>query len=133
MDDDKKLIYLIFNAGRMIKEKVRSIACSSYIELEILSFTARAKNPTMQDIAKYLHIKPPSATSMIKGLVRKNKLKRVKDKNDRRIVRIELTKLGKNLLKKRYEILFKNIEKTFSKVSKKDKKTLISIIEKLNQ
>ena len=87
----------------------------------------------MRAIADYLHIKPSSATPMIDNLVKKGNLKRTKDKKDRRIVYIGLTKKGLKSLQKKYKTIHKTLEKVFGKLSDKDKKNLVKIFEKIHE
>jgi DNA-binding MarR family transcriptional regulator len=133
METNDKLLSEIFNIGRIIREKVSS-SCStdfSQAEIEVLKFLDKNKNTRMRDIANYLHIKPSSATTAIKTLARKGFLKRIGDKNDRRVVYVSLTPKGLKTLQKKYKTVHNAIGKIFAKLSEKDKKTLINIFSKI--
>ena len=91
METNEKLLSSIFNVGRLIKEKLHSNNCPVVFtqgEMEVLKFLKGTKNTTMKSIANYLCIKPSSATSAINNLVKKGYVKRIQEKNDRRVVYI---------------------------------------------
>lgn len=135
METEEKLLSAIFNLGRLIREKMHSDKCSSdftHAEIEVLKFMYKEKNTTMRAIADYLHIKPSSTTPIIDHLVRKGSLKRIKDKNDRRVVYIKLTSDGLKSLQKKYKSIHKTLAKVFGKLNEKDKKNLIKIFEKIH-
>ena len=101
-------------------------------EIEVLKFIGKNKNIKMRAVASYLHIKPSSTTPLIENLVKKGSLKRVEDKNDRRAVYISLTSKGLKSLHKKYKVIHKTISKIFGRLSEKDKKNLINILEKIH-
>ncbi|MGD0576818.1 MAG: MarR family transcriptional regulator [Candidatus Staskawiczbacteria bacterium] len=136
MDINEKLLSAIFNVGRLIKEEIHSSNCLADFtntEIEILKFLRDKKKTTMKSIADYLHIKPSSATPVIDGLVRIGSIKRAPDKNDRRVVQIEITPKGSASLQEAFKNMHKIIGKIFGKLSEKDKKNLIKIFEKIHE
>ena len=134
MNQEEKLLSSIFNVGRLIREQICASNCLAdftQTEIEILKFLHGKKNTTMKSIADHLHIKPSSATPLIDNLAKKGNIKRIQKKNDRRMVHIALTPKGMKSLQKKYKNIHKTIRKTFGKLSEKDKKTLIIILEKI--
>ena len=83
----------------------------------------------MKSIADFLKITPPSVTELIKEMERKNLVKKVSDKKDKRITFITLTETAKknyiSISKKKEAIL----DKMTSKLDKEDKDTLKRIIK----
>lgn len=135
METNEKLLSVIFNVGRLIREEICQSNCLvdfTQSELEILKFLHGKKNTPMKLIADYLHIKPSSATPVIKNLVKKGSIKRILNKDDRRLIYIELTPKGLKSLEKKYKNIHKTIGKVFGKLSEKDKKTLIQIFGKIH-
>lgn len=97
-------------------------------QLEVLHCVGEKGDPTMKDIAKKLHITPPSVTNIVEPLCDKGFLKREFSKNDRRIVRIVITPKALKLFS-----TFKNsklaiLKNLFLKLNSEDKKELIKII-----
>ncbi len=135
METNEKLLSVIFNVGRLIREEIHTSKCLTDFtdsEFETLKFVRDKETTTMKSIAGHLHIKPPSVTPIIDNLVKKGNLKRVKTKDDRRLVYIALTKEGHITLQKKYKKIRNTIRKVFSKLSDKDKKTLIKIFSKIH-
>lgn len=99
------LISLFFNTGRLIKEKsADNFDCMSVhkhhfsmLRIEVVQLI-KDEGPTMKRIAEYLHVKAPSATSLINGLVKAGYIKRINDPNDRRMVQMRITKTGEQFL-----------------------------------
>ena len=130
--NNEKLISLIFNVGRIIKEQVHTSLHFSPVEFEVLKFVYTNNDLTMKGIADHLHIKPPSATSIIDGLVERGELKRVKDKGaDRRIIRLEITKKGLEIYQDYCRKMHSRIKKIFTKLNKNDKRILADILGKV--
>ncbi len=135
MEKNEKLLSAIFNVGRLIREEIHASNCLAdftHTEVEVLKFLHNKKNVTMKAIADYLYIKPSSATPVIDKLAENGNIKRVENKDDRRVVYIELTVKGKKTLEKKYKTIHKTIDKIFGKLNEKDKKILINIFEKIN-
>lgn len=130
--NNEKLISLIFNVGRIIKEQVHMSLHISPVEFEVLKFVNKNKNLTMKALADYLHIKPPSVTSIIDGLVEKGELKRVRsNKSDRRVIYIGMTKKGLKTHQKYCNLLYLKIKKVFAGLSTKEKDSLEAILNKV--
>lgn len=99
--NENDLIALIFTATRLIREQMvghGKVNPFSLIQFKVLAFVAEKENPTMKDIADFLYITSPSATSIINRLVRAGELERNYDQTDRRIVRLRLTGRGTEAL-----------------------------------
>lgn len=131
---NENLVSAIFDVGRHIKQELLESKCLedfSQTEIEILKFVNLKKRLTMKSIADHLCIKPSSATAAVDRLVGKGSLKRVQDKNDRRIVYVEFTAKGLSSLEKKYKKIRKAIQSIFGSLSEKDKKNLIKIFEKI--
>jgi len=101
----------------------------TFPQMEILHFIGTSGEKTMKSIADFLKITPPSVTELIREMERKNLIKRVSDKQDKRITFISLTDTAKknyiSISKKKEAIL----NKMTSKLNKEDKETLKRIIK----
>ncbi|RKY72244.1 MAG: hypothetical protein DRP97_00920 [Candidatus Latescibacterota bacterium] len=87
----------------------------------------------MKEVADYFCITPPSATSLINPLVKSEMLKRVYDKNDRRIVRLSITSKGRKELKRGFNKLNNNMKKILMQLNINEQKNIIRILEKLSK
>jgi len=72
---------------------------STWLRIETMKFIADHDKPKMKDIADYLSITAPSATSLVGGLVKSGFVATVADTSDRRTSRLALTPAGKAELK----------------------------------
>lgn len=100
----------------------------TFSQMEVLGFIKPEGKETMKNIADHLKITPPSATEIVTEMEKKGLVKRLHDKNDRRVIFITLSPLAKKLfisLGKRKEFIFK---KMISKINETDKKNLERII-----
>jgi DNA-binding MarR family transcriptional regulator len=73
---------------------------SAWLKIETMKFIADHDKPKMKDVADYLSITAPSATSLIGGLVKSGLVIGSVGTNDRRTSRLVLTAQGKSELKK---------------------------------
>lgn len=80
----------------------------------------------MKDLASRLGVTGGTLTTNIKRVIDQKYCSREKSQEDGRITFICLTAKGKKLLKKEKENLEKNIENIFSKMSAKERKTILT-------
>jgi len=135
METNEKLLSVISNIGRLIKEKINLSGCLNdftYSEFEVLKFVQNKKDITMKSVSDHLHIKPPSVTPVIDSLIKKGSIKRIQGTGDRRVIYIALTPKGLKSLQKKYKNMHAIIGKVFGELNDKDKKNLIKIFEKIH-
>lgn len=133
MEQLDHLITLIFGVAKQTKEYMKSAEgiTLSPGQLQTLKFVHEHKNPLMKDVSGYLCVAPPSATALIDHLSKGEYLDRVADTNDRRIVRLKITKKGQAELKKSYQIMAKHLKDVLKVLNKKETENFITILEKL--
>lgn len=130
------LISLIFNFGQILKEKAREkskFKNCSFLHMHTLHFLKERGIMTMKEMADYLHITPPSATSLVNSLVKDGLIKRAFDKVDRRTIRLKITNAGDELLKNKFKIMVAMLEKGANKLNEQEKKNFIHILNKISQ
>ena len=129
-----KLTGLLFAMKRDLMSKFKEgkgFCPVDYFRAEILSYLQSHKKTKMKDVANFLGITPPSATSLVDKLVQEKFLERQNDKTDRRKVLLLITKKGSLFIKKTYTEMNDIMQKTFRSLNDKDKKDLIRIYNKL--
>lgn len=96
--------------------------------LKILSHygTARAT-----ELAKIMYVKPSAITVMIDRLIDQELVLRYHDKNDRRVVVIELTAKGKDVVEEAMTARNQHIAKYFSQLEVQEREDLLRLFEKL--
>lgn len=135
-DKSEKLVSLMLSTSRLIRErekKEKKITPLSFLKMEALRYIEQDKNISMKELADFFCITPPSATSLVEGLVREGRLQRVADKNDRRLIRLTVTEKGRKDLNKGWRKIKKRISKIFANLNEKEKEELIKILKKLEK
>lgn len=134
MDTNTKLIETMYAVGRLMKEDMSyasPLMRLSMLQIQALVFVKKNNGAQMSDIATFFSIELPSATSLITTLKKAKLVERKPDKNDRRLVRIYITIKGESLLKDAMSARSKKINQNLKFLSAEDKKTLLTIMEKL--
>lgn len=127
------IVALIFTTRRTMcehKEAHRGKNCS-FLHLISLKHI-RENKPLMKDLAGFLGIAPPSATSLIGTLAKSELVYREADKTDRRIVRIIISKKGEKFLEAHKKIMAEKMRENISKLSATEQQQLEKILIKIN-
>ncbi|HVM73492.1 MAG TPA: MarR family transcriptional regulator [Candidatus Paceibacterota bacterium] len=129
-----ELTSLFFTTRQIIKAQLpaaRNHDPNAWLRFETLRFIAEMKEPTMQDVAGYLRIKAPSATSLVAHLAKSGFISRKSQVGDKRIVRITLTARGKKELRDYMARSAGTMRKAFSKLNDGEINRLVSILRHL--
>ncbi len=95
----QELATLFFSTRQIIRSRLPQGKAdpNAWLRFQTMRYIEDSKGPTMHDVARYLRIKAPSATSLIAHLVSRGSVRRVAGK-DKRVTRLFLTPRGKKLL-----------------------------------
>ena len=132
MKTNEELLSSLFDISRLIRQRLfmHKCFCSlSHSEIEVLAFLQENGTSKMKTISDHLRIKPSSITPTIEKLFKKGTLKRIADKNDRRITYIELTKSGLKEVNRIHKEIQSHIKEVFNTLNEKNKKDLIKILK----
>jgi DNA-binding MarR family transcriptional regulator len=130
-DQISEIINLIFNIRQLMHEKLSGHYTKKVSFLQIITLRyIEEKRPLMKDIASYLAITPPSATSLVNSLIKSGLAKRESSKKDRRIVRIEITDSGKKNMKNNLSEVTLRMRKNLESLTKKEQEQLKKILKK---
>ena len=94
------LFFAVRRIMRTALSKNQKLDPSSWLRIETMKFIAENKQSKMKDVAEYLSITAPSATSLVNGLVKNGLVAGRTDLYDRRASRLVLTPKGKRELKR---------------------------------
>ena len=100
--DVARAISLFFAVRGIVRTKLasgRKLDPSTWLRIETMKFIADHDEPKMKDVADYLSITAPSATSLVSGLIKSGLVTGRTDRLDRRASRLMLTRKGKTELK----------------------------------
>jgi DNA-binding MarR family transcriptional regulator len=123
---------LMLGFSRKIKESTKENSLKNELtfpQFEILWFIGFNGKRSMESIADYLKITPPSATSMVHKMEKRGLLSRKHDIKDKRIVYISLTAKTKKHLKALRKHKEKLLKKIIDKLSQTDKNHFERIIK----
>ncbi|MHB8064166.1 MAG: MarR family winged helix-turn-helix transcriptional regulator [Ruminiclostridium sp.] len=81
-------------------------------------------------LSQNLHISKPATSQMINILEDKQYIKRIIDKNDRRLTHVILTDLGNEVVEKGVQILLNRLNLVFDKMGKQDSELFIELLSK---
>ena len=114
---------------REMKVRIDQMVNSS--QIQALFYIHRHDKPLMSEIAGYLSIQPPSATTLVEELERLKLVERLPDANDRRSVRIGLTDTGETLIQSRLKILTDRLNGFVQPLTPKERSQFIHTIKKI--
>ncbi|WP_328014927.1 MarR family transcriptional regulator [Metabacillus fastidiosus] len=118
--------HLIIQWNKMFKE---NLGISHILVLGHLKENGKSRP---SDIARALGVTPPTLTHLSEKLVQKKLATRLVDEDDRRIIYLEITEKGIDIVKEAHEegkTIRKNL---FEKLTDEERQQLLSIYEKLN-
>lgn len=99
----------------------------------VLLFISKQNQAVYQkDIEKYMGLKNPSVTSLIKSLVSRDFIYRVKDEKDGRYFHLHLTPKSTEILDDIISVFYRINEKIGGILSKEEQTTFITLLEKLS-
>ena len=124
------IIKTIFMTRSLIHQDRRS-GKVSFLRIIVLRYVLENKEPTMKDIANYLDITMPSASSIINDLAKLDFIKRKNDPKDRRLIRLILTKKGEAIVKQELGRMVKVMRENLSSLSLVEQKKLFEIMQKV--
>jgi DNA-binding MarR family transcriptional regulator len=134
-DAYRKLPHLFFMTRQLMRSKVRAKGKTdpnAWMQFETLRFIAGREGPTMHDIATYLRVTAPSATSLIAGLGRRKLIARERDKRDKRITHLHVSSRGMRLLSEYERGSTALMRQVFSRMSERDIHELVRILNTLD-
>lgn len=113
--------------------KNKKLDPASWLRIETMKFVADNDNSKMKDVAEYLSITAPSATSLVSGLVKSGLVVGYTDRSDRRASHLALTRKGRLELKKTIARGLKIFSTLFSVLSKAELAAFIRALERIKK
>lgn len=97
----------------------------------ILDFLNRQGECQMAHLANFMHVTTAAMTGLVERLVRDAYAVRVDDTKDRRIIKVQLTHKGKELVKRINQQRQRMIIKIFGSISEADRQDYLRILMKI--
>ena len=101
MDQIDRIMGLTMGIGRVMRSRMGGLAREmkiNFLQLHALALVTERPGITMKELAAELFVTGPSATSFIERLVRLKCIRRVRDRSNRKLVRLMITPAGKSKL-----------------------------------
>jgi DNA-binding MarR family transcriptional regulator len=132
----EKAISLVFTTGRLMRERAagrHKMDPNTVLQMETLRYVEDNGIPAMKDVARYLCIAPPSATSLIEHLVKTGLLQRAGDEEDRRVTRLSITSRGHTVMMRSRSQIHGRMKEVLGHLNSKERLHLIQILQKLSK
>jgi len=113
------------------KSRAQDLRPCSPLQIQVLGYLQKHKRPSMKEVADFLSITPPSATSIIDSMVDDGLLKRQLDATDRRATHLCITAKGKSVLKYGFKQITGCMREIFSCLTDTERRQMIKIYKKI--
>lgn len=132
-----ELMLLLFGVFRSInlhlnEEHRKNMTKFSPLQLHALSFIKNKQNPLMKELADFLSITPPSATSLTDCMTLEGLIKRNIDAHDRRTARLSLTKKGARICREGFKERANHMREIFMCLTEGEREQLFKIYKKIH-
>ena len=114
----------LFQSGKVVNPELTPSEIKS-----IFAFEEEDKEYPIGKLGKNAQVKRSAITNMIDCLEKEGIAERVRDGKDRRVVKVRLTGKGRKIRREFIQRRRKEVEKIFSKLSEKDKDSLLHHLE----
>ena len=104
----------------------------SVFQLRFLSLVRNLQPLKMTKFAKMMNVRPATLTPQVDKFISMGLIERINDKDDRRIVLIQLTKKGETMRQKLFEKKMAQFEKVMGSFTKVEKDSLAKLMQKLD-
>ena len=132
-DDISKAISLFFNVRGIVRTRLAQgvrLNPSAWLRIETLKFI-HTHTPRMGEVAEHLSITAPSATSLVRGLVKSGLVEMRKDPTDGRSACLALTSAGKRELARTIKRGQRILSDLFGVLSKDELAAFIRALERM--
>lgn len=134
LEFSKRLNELMPNLIREFNKRQKNPLAKGEItlpQLFVLNFLKIKGEAIMTEIAAHMATTLSAATGMVGRLVQSKLLLRSRDEKDRRIVKITLTRKGKEIVESVEKERLLLIKAVFGRLSKEERQTYLEILEKV--
>ena len=114
----------LFQSGKVVNPELTPSQIKS-----IFAFEEEDKEYPIGKLGKNAQVKRSAITNMIDCLEKEGIAERVRDGEDRRVVKVRLTGKGRKIRREFVQRRRKEVEKIFAKMSEKDKDSLLHHLE----
>jgi DNA-binding MarR family transcriptional regulator len=131
--DDMVSFIPLYHKKLMRKDNISPDMVQMKSQYPILLTLLKEDELPMSEIGKHLCISKPHMTALIDKLIEEKKVERLPDKEDRRVIKIGITKKGKDYLAECKKAAREIIKKNIKNLNDKDLLTLHESIENIKK
>ncbi len=131
-----QILQMAFELTRLLRRQAMLQHDDDHCDVNMLQLHALAmihehEGITMTQVAKFMKVASPSATSFVNRLVKLGWLQRATDPTNRKLVRLKLTVDGQSVLKKKMQARKQAFRRLMELISQPDQKELARILQKV--
>lgn len=131
-----RIIQLTFDLSRILRHIMTCVADEgtpvNFLQIHALVLIDAHPGLTMKELAEYLRVASPSATSFVGRLVKLGWVERERDDENRKLVRLRVTTEGKRVLREKKSKRVAAIKRILQLLSPQELRDLAAILEKLH-
>ncbi len=130
LSDIETLFNTLMQLGKLISQQASDTyeeRTATMLQFIALNWIKDHKNATVGDFAKSLQLSKSSATQLVERLTKAELVERVQDTEDKRIIRLVITREGEIESATLRNTILKKMEQFAAKIPQKDMKELIRI------
>jgi DNA-binding MarR family transcriptional regulator len=125
-----KKFFVEYFRQTMNGSRMREEADFTFLDLKGLSaFADDRKEYTMGELSSSVNLPSPHMTSIIERLLKKGIVKKHRDREDRRYVKVRLTDKGRELRDRFMRVRIQEIENSLGKLNKRDQGKLLEALK----
>jgi len=100
-------------------------------QLWVLEYLSRKKGCPMNELAQFLSVSRPATTGLVDRLIAQGLVHREGDRQDRRVVRVEISAKGRRIVSHIWEQKRRMIVNVFGQISPVDRAQYLAILERV--
>ena len=135
MDNEFKVVIGIMRASNLLVDDLKKTLKNYPInatEFSVMEFLYSKGEKSIQEIRDRILLASGSATYVVDNLERKEYVRRIVNQNDRRVIYIKLTEIGKDLINDIFPMHKKNTKNIFNDLTNEELIILKEILKKIN-
>ncbi len=125
---------LVFELTRMLRQRIMAHHDEEHcnmLQLHVLAMIQKHEGITMTEIAKFMKVASPSATSFVARLVKMGLLERATDPENRKLVRLRVTPAGQLLLREQMDSRRLAFRQMLELLPEPERKEFVRLLQKL--
>lgn len=135
MDQTEHIMGAALGISRMLRKRMSckiGDSDANYLQMHALMHIREHEGMTMKELATHMQITSPSATSFVNRLVKLGWVERVTDAENRKLVRLKVSKVGDSMLHTQMKSRKEDMRSVLSLLPAKDQEELARILSSLS-